>query len=97
MSSVLPPYPSNFDSISSQTTGLSYPGSYGGAYTDHPGSVIPPPGTGIYCSGGKGKRRSSRRKLKGRRKGKGRSKKTSGRSKKTSGRSKKTSGTRRKR
>jgi hypothetical protein len=85
MSSVLPPYPSNFDSISSQTTGLPYPGSYGGAYTDHPGSVIPPPGTGIYCSGGKGKRRSSRRKLKGRRKGKGRSKKTSGRSKKTSG------------
>ena len=70
MSSVLPPYPSNFDSISSQTTGLPYPGSYGGAYTDHPGSVIPPPGTGIYCSGGKGK---------------GRSKKTSGRSKKTSG------------
>jgi len=75
MVSVLPPYPSNFDPISSTVTGLYQPSAFGGAYTDHPGSVIPPPGTGIYC-GGKGKRRSSRRKLKRRTIGKSRSKKT---------------------
>ncbi len=77
---VLPPYQSNFDPISSKPTGLYNPSSFGAAYTD-------PPGTNIYC-GGKGKRRSIRRKLKTRRKG---------RSKKTRGRSKKTRGTKRKR
>ena len=44
---VLPPYESNFDPISSRVTGLTPPGSYSAAYTDPPGSVIPPPGTGI--------------------------------------------------
>lgn len=73
---VLPPYNSNFDPISSTVTGLYESSAYGSAYTDHPGSVIPPPGTGIYCGGGKGNRRSSRRKLKRRTKGKSRSKKT---------------------
>ena len=77
---VLPPYQSNFDPISSKPTGLYNPSSFGAAYTD-------PPGTNIYC-GGKGKRRSIRRKLKTRRKG---------RSKKTRGRSKKTRGSKRKR
>ena len=77
---VLPPYQSNFDPISSKPTGLYNPSSFGAAYTD-------PPGTNIYC-GGKGKRRSIRRKLKTRRKG---------RSKKTRSRSKKTRGTKRKR
>ena len=75
MASVLPPYDSKFDPISSQPTGLYNASSFGAAYTDPPG---------IYC-GGKGKRRSSRRKLKTRRKGNGRSKKTRGRSKKTRG------------
>lgn len=74
---VLPPYQSNFDPISSKPTGLYNPSSFGAAYTN-------PPGTNIYC-GGKGKRRSIRRKLKTRRKSKGRSKKTRGRSKKTRG------------
>ena len=77
---VLPPYQSNFDPISSKPTGLYNPSSFCAAYTD-------PPGTNIYC-GGKGKRRSIRRKLKTRRKG---------RSKKTRGRSKKTRGSKRKR
>lgn len=77
---VLPPYQSNFDPISSKPTGLYNPSSFGAAYTN-------PPGTNIYC-GGKGKRRSIRRKLKTRRKG---------RSKKTRGRSKKTRGSKRKR
>lgn len=72
---VLPPYNSNYDPISSTVTGLYQPSPFSSAYTDHPGSVIPPPGTDIYCGGGKGKRRSSRRKLKRLSKGKGRSRK----------------------
>ena len=85
--SVLPPYQSNFDPISSKPTGLYNPSSFGAAYTDPPGSVIPPPGTNIYCGGRKGKRRSTRRKLKSRRKS---------RSKKTRSHSKKKRGTKRK-
>ncbi len=78
--SVLPPYQSNFDPISSKPTGLYNPSSFGAAYTD-------PPGTNIYCGGRKGKRRSTRRKLKSRRKS---------RSKKTRSHSKKKRGTKRK-